>query len=79
MGDEYMFISSLADYVFGPMLMKYGILAGCAGRLIGTGEGRGIGLMLIIAGSTMFASAFIFGSGKSVKEIERSTYELANC
>lgn len=68
----------LADYVFGPMLMEDGILARSIGRMIGTGEGRGIGLMLIITGIVMFAFAFIFGSGKSIKEMERSTYGLAN-
>lgn len=68
----------LADYVFNPMLMEDGILAGSVGRLIGTGEGRGIGLMLIITGILMFVFAFIFGSNKSIKEIERSTNGLAN-
>lgn len=68
----------LADYVFGPMLMKDGILAGSVGRIIGTGEGRGIGLMLIITGIVMFAFAFIFGSRKSITEMEGSTYELVN-
>lgn len=68
----------LADYVFEPMLMKNGVLAGSVGRIIGIGEGRGIGLMLIIAGTVMFMFAFIFGSRKSIKEMERSKYELAN-
>lgn len=60
----------LADYVFGPMLMKDGILAGSIGQIIGTGEGRGIGLMLIITGIIMFASAFIFGYKKNIKAME---------
>lgn len=62
----------LADYVFGPMLMDEGILAGSIGKLIGTGEGRGIGFMLIIAGIVMFMFAFVFGSSKSIQELERS-------
>lgn len=74
----YAVCGALADYVFGPMLMEDGILAGSIGRIIGTGEGRGIGLMLIITGIVMFAFAFIFGSRKSIKEMERSTYELVN-
>jgi len=60
----------LADYVFSPMLMEDGILAGSVGRLIGTGEGRGIGFMLIIAGILMFGFAFVFGLKKSIKEME---------
>jgi len=62
----------LADYVFTPMLMKDGILAGSIGQIIGTGEGRGIGLMLIISGSVMCAFAFIFVHRKSIKDIEIS-------
>lgn len=60
----------LADHVFEPMLLEDGILAENVGRIIGTGEGRGIGLMLIITGIVMFTFAFIFGSGKSIKEME---------
>ena len=75
----YAVCGALADYVFGPMLMEDGILAGSVGRLIGTGEGRGIGLMLIITGIVMFAFAFIFGSRKSIRVMERrSTDELVN-
>lgn len=68
----YAVCGALADYVFGPMLMEEGILAGSIGQLIGTGEGRGIGLMLIIAGIVMFMFAFIFGSRKNIHEMERS-------
>lgn len=69
----------LADYVFGPMLMQDGILAGSIGRIIGTGEGRGIGFMLIIAGIVMVTFAFIFGFSKSIREMERSDLnELVN-
>lgn len=68
----------LADYVFGPMLMDGGALAGTVGRIIGTGEGRGIGFMLILSGITMFAFAFIFGFKKSIRDMESKEYELAN-
>lgn len=43
----------LADRLFNPLLLEHGRLAGSVGRLIGTGQGRGIGLMLLIAGSSM--------------------------
>lgn len=68
----------MADYVFGPMLMKNGILADSIGKIIGVGEGRGIGLMLIISGIVMFCFAFIFGSKKSIKEMEKGLNELAH-
>lgn len=40
----------LADYVFQPMLVRGGLLAGTIGRVIGTGPGRGIGLMFVVLG-----------------------------
>jgi MFS family permease len=58
----YAVCGALADYVFGPMLMKHGILAGSVGRLIGTGAGRGIGFMLMIAGGVMVAIALFFAT-----------------
>lgn len=68
----------LADTVFEPMLLKGGALAGTVGRVIGTGAGRGIGLMIILAGIVMFAFAFIFGNRKSIKEMEGNKDELVN-
>jgi hypothetical protein len=40
----------LADRVFEPLLAREGALAGSVGRVIGTGPGRGIGLMFVLAG-----------------------------
>jgi MFS transporter, DHA3 family, macrolide efflux protein len=40
----------LADGVFEPLLAPDGGLAGSVGRVIGTGEGRGIGFMAILSG-----------------------------
>lgn len=67
----YAICGVLADYVFEPMFMKNGTLANSLGRIIGTGEGRGIGFMIIIAGFIMFVMAFVFGNKKNIKEIER--------
>jgi MFS family permease len=43
----------LADHVFEPSMMAGGLLADTAGALIGTGKGRGIGLMFVLAGLGM--------------------------
>lgn len=67
----YAICGVMADYVFGPMLMEDGILAESVGRIIGIGEGRGIGFMLVIAGIVMVIFAFIFGFKKSIREMER--------
>jgi MFS family permease len=40
----------LADYVFEPLLAAEGVLAKSVGRVIGVGQGRGIGLIFILVG-----------------------------
>jgi hypothetical protein len=60
----------LADHVFEPMMQEKGILADSIGKVIGIGEGRGIGLMLIIAGVLMVVVALVLGSQKSIRTIE---------
>lgn len=66
----YILCGMLADYIFEPMLAENGILANSIGRLIGTGEGRGIGFLLILSGLGMMISVLITGSRKAVKNIE---------
>ena len=60
----------LADHVFEPVMLENGRFAASIGKVIGTGEGRGIGLMLILAGLLMVAVAFVLGNRKSIREIE---------
>ena len=51
----------LADKVFNPLLEVNGKLAGTVGTIIGIGEGRGIGLILIVSGIIIsFISILIF-------------------
>ena len=40
----------LAEFVFAPMLVENGALAGSVGQVIGVGSGRGIGLVFILTG-----------------------------
>lgn len=60
----------LADQVFEPMMQEDGILANSLGKVIGTGEGRGIGLMIIIAGVFMVVVALVLGTRRSIRRIE---------
>jgi DHA3 family macrolide efflux protein-like MFS transporter len=46
----YALAGPLADGVFEPLLAATGLLATSVGKIIGVGQGRGIGLMFIIAG-----------------------------
>ena len=68
----YVLCGVLADYIFEPMMAEGGILAGNIGRIIGTGEGRGIGLMLILSGIGMMLAVLVTGRNKAVRSIEVS-------
>lgn len=60
-----------ADYIFNPMFKKGGILASSAGKIIGTGEGRGIGFMFIISGLFLVIIAAMTGRIEKIKEMDR--------
>nr|WP_221475267.1 non-ribosomal peptide synthetase/MFS transporter [Sphaerisporangium rubeum] len=49
----YAVIAPLGTALFEPMLMDGGALAGTVGQLIGTGEGRGIGLLYVLLGTAI--------------------------
>lgn len=60
----------LSDYLFEPMLAENGILAGSVGKLIGVGEGRGIGFLLILSGIGMVVAASTIGRSKGIRLIQ---------
>ncbi|MGN0157297.1 MAG: MFS transporter [Lachnospiraceae bacterium] len=60
----YILCGVLSDYIFEPMLAEGGLLADSVGRIIGTGEGRGIGFLLIISGIGMIIAILTTGRNK---------------
>lgn len=62
----------LADHVFNPLLDENGALASSIGRLIGVGEGRGIGLMIIICGVSMLVTSYIIYINRNIKVLENN-------
>ena len=46
----YLVAGPLSDRIFEPLMSVDGLLAGSVGRVIGTGTGRGIGLMFVVMG-----------------------------
>lgn len=60
----------LADHVFNPLLNQGGFLAATVGRIIGTGRGRGIGLLLIISGLFVMVLAGITSGIRSIRALE---------
>jgi DHA3 family macrolide efflux protein-like MFS transporter len=63
----------LADRIFEPLLAERGSLAGSAGRVIGTGPGRGIAFMFILAG---LGTALMAGAGWLHPRVRRLEEEI---
>lgn len=61
----------LADYIFTPLLLEDGALADSVGRIIGTGPGRGIGLLIVIAGIALSVTSIILFGMKSIRTLEK--------
>lgn len=66
----YITAGFLADHVFNPLFNKGGALASTAGRIIGTGPGRGIGFMFIISGICVVITALITSQIKSLHSLD---------
>jgi MFS transporter, DHA3 family, macrolide efflux protein len=61
----------LADRVFGPLLAPGGALAGTVvGRLVGVGDGRGVGLMLICLGALVFLTLGLASLNPRLRRLE---------
>ena len=69
----------LADYLFTPLLLPGGALAGTVGTVFGVGAGRGIGFLITMAALFLCVTAvFLFGI-KSIRGLEKgSVYEKQN-
>jgi MFS family permease len=61
----------LADHVFNPLLEANGALSSTVGQLIGTGPGRGIGLLFMVAGVSVIGLGFAVARMKSVIQLEK--------
>jgi hypothetical protein len=71
----YLGAGLLADHVFEPLLHKNGLLASSIGRIIGIGQGRGIGLMFIGMGFITMLIAIIAYTNSRLRVIDN---ELPN-
>ncbi len=66
----YGILGPLGDYVFIPMFKNGGVLENSIGKIIGVGEGRGIGFLVIISGVLLSIISLILPKIKSIKELE---------
>ncbi len=60
----------MADYVFAPMLLPDGVLAQSVGKIVGTGAGRGIGFLIMLAGLLLCGVSAMLSRMKSVNGLE---------
>jgi len=60
----------LIDHVFKPLLTEHGSLAGTFGPILGTGPGRGIGLLFVLLGLAMFATSLIAATNPKLRAVE---------
>lgn len=68
----YCIAGFLADHVFNPLLAEGGVLAPTVGAVIGTGPGRGIGLLFVIAGIFVVILAGVTSRIRSIWALEGS-------
>ena len=66
----YVTAGPLGERVFEPLLAHGGPLSGTAGRLIGTGPGRGIALMYVLAGVAIVALTLVARRRSSLWNLE---------
>ena len=67
----YLLVGPLAEFVFGPLLMPGGRLAGSVGRVLGVGEGRGMGLLTVMTGSLIVMTTAMTYLVPAVRRLEQ--------
>ncbi len=56
---SYLIAGVLAEHVFDPLLLPGGLLVDSVGHVIGTGPGRGIGLLFIVSGTLVIVKTLL--------------------
>lgn len=60
----------LSDYIFIPALRPDGVLADSIGKVIGTGETRGVSLLIMISGFGLIIIAILVFQSKDIRNLE---------
>lgn len=68
----YLIAGPLADRVFEPLMKTNGPLAGTVGQIIGTGTGRGIGLMFIMLGGLTILTTILAYQYTPLRLVEKT-------
>ena len=73
----YLVSGILSDYIFEPFMTGTTRLATSIGEIIGTGSGRGIGLMLLLSGACLAVTGILVPNFKNIKLLEGDcNYEI---
>lgn len=67
----------LADHVFEPLMRPGGALAGSVGEVLGVGPGRGMGLLLVLAGLLSVGNAVAGWFNRSLRRLDDEPAEQA--
>ena len=70
----YLLAGPLNDKVFEPLLLESGPLASTLGQVMGTGPGRGTGLLLVVTG--LLTIVLVLGLGYLNPRVRRVELEL---
>ncbi|ETW96088.1 MAG: MFS transporter [Candidatus Entotheonella factor] len=73
---SYFLAGVLAEHVFEPLLLPGGLLVDSVGPIIGTGPGRGIGLLFIVAGILVIVKTSV---AMFLPRLRRVEAELPDC
>lgn len=73
----YLLAGPLSDRVFEPLLAVGGPLAGSVGRLLGTGPGRGTGLLIVMLGLMNILSALVGSRYPRLRNLESEIADAA--
>jgi MFS transporter, DHA3 family, macrolide efflux protein len=68
----------LADRVFEPMMAPGGLLAGSAGRVLGVGEGRGIGLLFMVLGVLILITVAVAWRVPRLRNVETELPDMVD-
>jgi hypothetical protein len=66
----YLLAGPLADRIFEPLLAANGPLAHGVGQVLGTGPGRGIGLLFVLMGLVKIAITLLGQANAHVRNVE---------
>lgn len=66
----YLLAGPLADRVAEPLMAEGGALAGSAGRILGTGPGRGIGLIIVLTGLVVAVAPLVAAFVRPIRRVE---------